>query len=62
MILLGQCERCDVLFQEIVEYVFLEIFTVECFMKIIAFGLFMHQGAYLRNGWNLLDFVIVIIG
>ncbi|XP_063716759.1 muscle calcium channel subunit alpha-1-like isoform X2 [Symsagittifera roscoffensis] len=47
---------------EIVEYVFLVIFTVECFMKIIAYGLFMHQGAYLRNGWNLLDFVIVIIG
>ncbi|KAL3270430.1 hypothetical protein HHI36_020985 [Cryptolaemus montrouzieri] len=22
----------------------------------------MHQGAYLRNGWNLLDFTIVVIG
>ena len=31
-------------------------------MKIIAQGLFQHQNAYLRNGWNILDFIIVIIG
>ena len=51
----------DVLQQD-VEYVFLVIFTVECFMKIIAYGLLLHPGAYLRNGWNILDFIIVIIG
>ncbi|CAG2102624.1 unnamed protein product [Medioppia subpectinata] len=47
---------------EKVEYFFLVVFTVECFMKIIAYGLFMHSGAYLRSAWNLLDFVIVVIG
>ncbi|XP_039297954.1 muscle calcium channel subunit alpha-1-like [Nilaparvata lugens] len=31
-------------------------------MKIIAYGLIAHPGAYLRNGWNLLDFTIVVIG
>lgn len=31
-------------------------------MKIIAMGFMMHTGAYLRNGWNLLDFFIVVIG
>ncbi|ERL94279.1 hypothetical protein D910_11560 [Dendroctonus ponderosae] len=31
-------------------------------MKIIAYGFLMHPGAYLRNGWNLLDFTIVVIG
>lgn len=31
-------------------------------MKIIAYGLVAHQSAYLRNGWNLLDFTIVVIG
>ncbi|XP_065165999.1 voltage-dependent calcium channel type D subunit alpha-1 isoform X1 [Atheta coriaria] len=31
-------------------------------MKIIAYGFMMHAGAYLRNGWNLLDFTIVVIG
>ena len=31
-------------------------------MKIIALGLLLHQGAYLRSVWNILDFTIVIIG
>ncbi|XP_028262504.1 calcium channel, voltage-dependent, L type, alpha 1D subunit, a [Parambassis ranga] len=47
---------------ETVEYAFLIIFTIETFLKIIAYGLVMHQNAYVRNGWNLLDFVIVVIG
>ncbi|KAK9753802.1 Ion transport protein [Popillia japonica] len=47
---------------EKIEYIFLVIFTVECVMKVIAYGFMMHQGAYLRNGWNLLDFTIVVIG
>lgn len=47
---------------EKIEYVFLVIFTSECFMKLIAYGFLMHGGAYLRNGWNLLDFTIVVIG
>lgn len=49
-------------FQETVEYAFLIIFTIETFLKIIAYGLVMHQNAYVRNGWNMLDFVIVVIG
>jgi len=48
--------------QEKIENVFLVIFTVECVMKIIAYGFVAHPGAYLRNGWNLLDFTIVVIG
>ncbi|KAG8191964.1 hypothetical protein JTE90_002238 [Oedothorax gibbosus] len=44
------------------EYVFLVIFMIECIMKIIAYGFLFHPGAYLRSGWNFLDFVIVIIG
>ncbi|XP_075180398.1 voltage-dependent L-type calcium channel subunit alpha-1F [Anomaloglossus baeobatrachus] len=47
---------------EQVEYIFLIIFTVESFLKIIAYGLVLHPSAYIRNGWNLLDFVIVVIG
>ncbi|CAK1546604.1 unnamed protein product [Leptosia nina] len=47
---------------EKIEYIFLVIFTGECVMKIIAYGFVMHQGSYLRNGWNLLDFTIVVIG
>ncbi|GFY44051.1 voltage-dependent calcium channel type D subunit alpha-1, partial [Trichonephila inaurata madagascariensis] len=47
---------------EKVEYIFLVIFTLECVMKIIAYGFILHPGAYLRNTWNLLDFIIVVIG
>nr|AEJ87268.1 voltage operated calcium channel Cav1B [Dugesia japonica] len=47
---------------EKIELVFIVIFTTECVLKILAFGFIMHPGAYLRNGWNLLDFLIVIIG
>uniref|UniRef100_UPI00398F61F7 voltage-dependent L-type calcium channel subunit alpha-1D n=1 Tax=Pristiophorus japonicus TaxID=55135 RepID=UPI00398F61F7 len=47
---------------ETVEYAFLIIFTIETFLKIIAYGLLLHPNAYVRNGWNLMDFVIVIVG
>ncbi|TRY66853.1 hypothetical protein DNTS_033024 [Danionella cerebrum] len=48
--------------EESLEYIFLIIFTLECFLKIIAYGLLFHEGAYLRNCWNILDFVIVFMG
>ncbi|KAK1934630.1 Sodium channel protein 1 brain [Phytophthora citrophthora] len=36
------------------------IFTFEMAVKVVAMGLVLHRGAYLRNGWNVLDCVIVI--
>ncbi|XP_036435156.1 calcium channel, voltage-dependent, L type, alpha 1S subunit, b [Colossoma macropomum] len=47
---------------ESLEYIFLVIFTLECFLKIVAYGFLFHEGAYLRNCWNILDFVIVFMG
>ncbi|CAF1934089.1 unnamed protein product [Rotaria magnacalcarata] len=47
---------------EQIEYIFLAIFTLESILKIIAYGLCLHPNAYLRNGWNLLDFTIVVVG
>lgn len=47
---------------EQIEIIFMVIFTVECFMKIIAYGFALHQGAYIRSVWNFLDFLIVVIG
>ena len=47
---------------ELIEHLFLVIFTSECLLKIVANGLMMHRNAYLRNGWNILDFTIVMIG
>ncbi|EPY85647.1 hypothetical protein CB1_000357019 [Camelus ferus] len=49
-------------FKERVEYLFLIVFTVEALLKVIAYGLLFHPNAYLRNGWNLLDFIIVVVG
>lgn len=48
--------------QEEIEIIFMVIFTLECGMKILAYGLAFHQGAYLRSVWNFLDFLIVVIG
>lgn len=38
------------------------IFILEAFIKIVAMGLVLHQRAYLRDMWNVLDFIIVITG
>uniref|UniRef100_A0A671YB64 Voltage-dependent L-type calcium channel subunit alpha n=1 Tax=Sparus aurata TaxID=8175 RepID=A0A671YB64_SPAAU len=34
---------------ESLEYIFLIIFSVECFLKIVAYGFLFHADAYLRN-------------
>ncbi|KAF4133455.1 Voltage-dependent L-type calcium channel domain-containing protein [Phytophthora infestans] len=34
------------------------LFMIEVAIKIIAYGFVLHKGAYLRNSWNLMDFVI----
>lgn len=37
-------------------------FVLECLLKIIMLGLiFNKENSYLRNGWNVIDFVVVII-
>ena len=35
-------------------------FAIEAFFKCIALGLIMDRGSYLRDGWNQLDFFIVM--
>ena len=41
---------------------FTGLFGLECFLKIIAQGLiFNGKKSYLRNGWNVLDCIIVIL-
>uniref|UniRef100_A0AAQ4QU51 Voltage-dependent L-type calcium channel subunit alpha n=1 Tax=Gasterosteus aculeatus aculeatus TaxID=481459 RepID=A0AAQ4QU51_GASAC len=47
---------------ESLEYIFLIIFSIECFLKIVAYGFLFHTDAYLRNCWNILDFVCVSVG
>ena len=42
-------------------FVFLAIYLVEFVMKVIARGFALQPYSYLRDGWNWLDFVIIII-
>lgn len=47
---------------EVTESYFLGIFTVETSLKILAQGFVLHPGSYLRNMWNIMDFVVVVTG
>jgi len=38
------------------------IFLVEALIKIVAMGLAFDFNTYLRDGWNVIDLVIVISG
>ena len=38
------------------------LFTMEMVSKMIAMGLWLpKESAYLRNAWNILDFVVVLV-
>ena len=41
---------------------FMAIFTVEMVVKILADGFILHKGSYLRNPWNIMDFIVVSTG
>ncbi len=40
---------------------FTSLFVLEMLVKVLAYGLIFEKGAYLRNSWNILDFIVVII-
>ncbi|VDL71627.1 unnamed protein product [Nippostrongylus brasiliensis] len=42
-------------------YVFTLIFSLEMAMKVIANGCVLGHGAYFKDGWNILDGILVII-
>ena len=48
--------------QEKTEVYFLVIFCIEALLKIVALGFILHKGAYLRNVWNIMDFIVVVTG
>jgi voltage-dependent calcium channel L type alpha-1D len=37
-------------------------YIIEAALKIIAFGFIVHKKSYLRDPWNVIDFVVVVIG
>ncbi|KAJ8285684.1 hypothetical protein GJAV_G00029740 [Gymnothorax javanicus] len=41
------------------DYVFTGVFTFEMVIKMVDLGLLLHPGAYFRDLWNILDFIVV---
>ncbi len=48
--------------QVIAGYLFQTLYTAELVLKVLALGFAFNVGAYLRDMWNVLDFVIVVVG
>jgi hypothetical protein len=46
----------------ILDYIFLALYTLEMVLKIFGMGFVLAKGTYLRDAWNVLDFVIVTTG
>ena len=44
------------------DYAFIILFSLEAATKMVAFGLFHGDQAYLRSGWNWLDLLVVVSG
>ncbi|CAG7833557.1 unnamed protein product [Allacma fusca] len=47
---------------ELMEYVYLGIYSAEMVLKVTAKGFIINKFSYLRNLWNILDFVVVSSG
>ncbi|KAJ8376492.1 hypothetical protein SKAU_G00070720 [Synaphobranchus kaupii] len=41
---------------------FIGMFCFEAGIKIVALGFAFHKGSYLRIGWNIMDFIVVLSG
>ena len=44
------------------EWFFSVAFTIELICKVIAMGYYTDENAYMRDNWNILDFLIVTMG
>jgi voltage-dependent calcium channel L type alpha-1D len=43
------------------DYFFTAVFTIEICLKVISYGLILHEGAFCRNRFNILDIVVVSV-
>ena len=53
---------CHFPLQEKTEPYFIGIFCFEFGIKLVALGFVFHKGSYLRNAWNVMDFIVVLSG
>ena len=51
--------------EKIVSYmldaIFTTIFLLEFTLKTVTYGFFIGKGTYMKDNWNVLDFIIVVI-
>ena len=38
------------------------IYIIEACIKIIVYGLVIHERSYLKTGWNMIDIIIILSG
>lgn len=43
------------------DYFFTSVFSIELLLKTISYGVFLHDGAFLRSAFNVLDLVVVCV-
>lgn len=48
--------------QKVADNIFLILYTIECILKIIAKGFALQPYSYLRDAWNILDFLVLLMG
>ena len=46
----------------ILDFIILLLYTIEMLIKVFGHGFMCTKGAYLRDGWNVLDFIILLGG
>lgn len=54
-------EPHEITYTDILTYIFTASFAIEALLKSIAFGFVMDNNSYLRDCWNILDFILVFI-
>lgn len=45
-----------------IDIVLTYLFVLEAVVKILAMGFVLHRFSYLREGWNIIDFIIALFG
>lgn len=51
--------RCALQILNYFDYFFTTVFTIEICLKMISYGFIIHDGAFCRSAFNLLDLLVV---
>ena len=43
------------------DYFFTAVFSIELILKVISYGFILHEGAFCRSAFNLLDLLVVCV-